>query len=371
MDAKLKISRAVITLVTHYAFYGSCALKLKIREDANTNTMSTDGHSIFWGRAAVDEWDQEEVMAVIAHEVLHVVLLHHLRLGPERSAKKWNISTDLTINPILKAAGFKLPKGVLFDEKYKQWNSEKVYADIEESLYEDPEWGYVTEMTGDDGQPLTGDAKQKAIDGVNEMIAQAAANAKKAGQDLHGAIEELVKNIRKPQIDWVSWLRTTVMSKGSTDASWNRPNRKMLSALDVYSPSMVDNFCGPLAFILDTSASVTTEEKQVFLAELQSINQSMEPESMHIICVDTNVAKCYSFTPDDDISELVLTGGGGTDMTPGFNYVRDCLPEVDMILCFSDCEFSEWPKEPELPVVWLSTGCDNNPYGTLIPVNFK
>jgi len=368
MEAQLKISRALIKLVTHFAFYGSCGLKLNIKECDQTDTMSTDGRNIFWGRKAVDSWSEEQVMGTIAHEIMHVILLHHLR-AQDRSHKKWNIATDFAINSTLKEQGFVLPDGICYDADYKDWSAEKIYDDMGDKYYEDPKWGFVTELTNDQGQPLFGDERQQAIDEINEMIAQGAAEAKKAGQTLHGSIEELVENIRTPQINWVAWLRSDIIKRGTSEPSWSKPNRKMLSELDVYMPSMIDTSCGPLAFIIDTSASVTKAEREVFLSELQSINESIKPEAIHIICVDTAVAQCYSFTPHDNITELVLKGGGGTDMTPGFNYVRECLPEVDTILCFSDCEF-EWPEEPQKPVIWLSTGATNNPYGTLIPVNF-
>jgi predicted metal-dependent peptidase len=367
MDAQLKVSRALIKLVSNRAFYGSCALRLNIVEDKTTQTMATDGRSIFWGREAVDEWTEEEVEGVLAHEVLHVVLLHHLR-KQDRSHKKWNIATDFSINETLDEDGFKLPKGALQDRAHRNKNAEKVYDDIKDQYYEDPEWGYVMDMTDKDGNPVTGDEKDKAIDDVNEMIAAAADAAEKAGQDLHGNIEELVKNVGTPKVNWRSFIRTTLMSNKPEDYSWSRPNRKMLSALDLYTPRMVSTAVGPLAVVLDTSASVSMKEREAFLAELQSINESLKPEAINIVCVDTSVAVCYSFTPHDDITELKLSGGGGTDMTPGFNYVLECLPETETLLCFSDCEFNSWPEEPALPVIWLSTGHTDNPYGTLVKV---
>jgi predicted metal-dependent peptidase len=367
MDAQLKVSRALIKLVSKYAFYGSCALRLNIKEDPATQTMATDGKSIFWGREAVDLWSEEEVMGVLAHEVMHVILLHHLRMQ-DRSHKKWNIATDFSINETLKQDGFKLPEGALFDANHRNKNAEKVYEEIKDSYHEDPKWGYIMEMSDENGNPITGDARDKAIDDVNEMIAAGADAAKKAGQTLHGNIEDLVKNVGTPKVNWRAFLRTHLMSKKPEDYSWSRPNRKMLAELDLYLPSMVSKTLGPIAIVIDTSASVSKEEREVFLAELQSINESMKPEAINVICVDTNVAICHSFTPYDDITELELKGGGGTDMNPGFKYVTECLPETETLLCFSDCEFWSWPEEPMLPVVWLSTQAKDNPYGTLVHV---
>jgi len=367
MDAQLKISRSLIKLVSNRAFYGSCALRLNIIEDENTQTMATDGRSIFWGREAVDKWTEEEVEGVLAHEVLHVILMHHLR-KQDRLHKKWNIATDFSINETLNEDGFKLPSDALFDRNHRNKNAEKVYDDIKDQYYEDPTWGYVMEMTDKEGNPVTGDQKDKAIDDVNEMIAAAASAAKKAGQDLHGNIEELVQNLGKPKVNWRSFIRTTIMSNKPEDYSWSRPNRKLLSELDLYTPRMVSTAVGPIAVILDTSASVCKRAREAFLAELQSINESLKPEATHVICVDTDVANCYSFTPNDNITELRLSGGGGTNMSPGFKYVLECLPETETLLCFSDCEFHSWPEEPALPVIWLSTNKTDNPYGTLVSI---
>ncbi len=200
------------------------------------------------------------------------------------------------------------------------------------------------------------------------MIASAANAAKKAGKEINGSLSELVKNVRTPQVNWKAHLRTTLMSNKPDNPSWRKPNRKMLSELEVYMPSMVSESIGVISVVLDTSGSVSRKEREVYLSELQSINESMRPLGMNVICVDTEVATCYSFTPDDDISELKLTGGGGTDMTPGFKYIEECLDETETILCFSDCEFWQWPPEPMKQVIWLSTGEENNPYGTLIKV---
>ena len=368
MDAQLKVSRALIKLVTNHAFYGSCALRLNVHEDESTNTMATDGRSIFWGREFVDKCSEEEVIGVLAHEVLHVVLMHHLRAG-DRSPQKWNIATDYSINVTLKDDDFVLPSDALFDSNHRNKNGEKIYDEIKDQYHEDPQWGYVMSLTDDQGNPLSGDEKEKAIDDVKEMIASAAEAAKKAGQDLHGNIQELVKNVGTPQVNWKAYLRTHLMSKRPEDYSWARPNRKILSALDLYTPSMISHSVGSIAVVLDTSASVSRKERETFLAELQSINESLKPESINVICVDTEVAQCYSFTPYDAISELKLKGGGGTDMSPGFKYVEECLPETETLLCFSDCEFfNSWPEEPAVPVVWLSTGSTNNPYGTLVSV---
>ena len=371
MDAQTKVSRAIIKLVANYTFYGTCALRLNVRETTDYKTMCTDGRSILWNREFVDECNEEEVMGTIAHEVWHVILGHHFRMG-KREHKKWNIATDFSINNSLKEEGFSLPTGALIDDKYDNMNGEKIYDLIDDDEYnQEPKWGGVLPITDNQGNPLTGEELEQAKDEVDQMIASAAQEAKKAGQEISGKLSDLVQSIREPQVNWKSYLPTYLMNSNPDSPSWKRPNRKLLSEFDLYTPAMISNNLGPVAVVIDTSASVSKDEREVFLSELQSINETLKPKSTHVICVDTTVATCYDFDPYDDITELALVGGGGTDMSPGFKYVEECLPEVENILCFSDCEFWDWPPEPEKPVLWLSTGQNKEtPYGTLVSVKF-
>ncbi len=99
MDANLKIARAKTQLVLKHPFFGSCAMGLNFTETTALPTMATDGKSILWNREFVDKYDQDMIMGVIAHEVLHVVFKHCLRIG-DRDHKKWNICTDIAINDI-------------------------------------------------------------------------------------------------------------------------------------------------------------------------------------------------------------------------------------------------------------------------------
>jgi len=108
MDADLKIARAKTQLVLKHPFFGSCAMGLNFTETAALPTMATDGKSILWNREFVDKYDQDMVMGVIAHEVLHVVFKHCLRIG-DRDHKKWNICTDIAINDILRVTAFPFP----------------------------------------------------------------------------------------------------------------------------------------------------------------------------------------------------------------------------------------------------------------------
>ena len=141
--------------------------------------------------------------------------------------------------------------------------------------------------------------------------------------------------------------------------------------MGIYLPSMQSNSVGPLAIIMDTSGSVSMKERESYLAEINAIKAELKPEKVYVLMIDTEVAECFEFGVYDDISSLDMTGGGGTDMAPGFKYIEECLPDTETILCFSDLEFfGHWPEESTTPTIWLSTSAvDEAPWGIVVQTN--
>ena len=111
-------------------------------------TMATDGSSIFWNRAFVDSITEQEVVGVFAHEVLHILFKHALRIRG-RVHQTWNIACDYAINHILKRGGFTLPEGALFKDEYSTFTAETIYNKIREDMSEPPE--PPTKGKGDEG----------------------------------------------------------------------------------------------------------------------------------------------------------------------------------------------------------------------------
>ena len=107
------MSKARTRLVTGYPFFGNQAMKLKLIEDESVKTMATDGRVVKFNPSWVEELPLIEVVAVLAHEIMHVTNGHHLRQG-DRDHTVWNYSTDFAINRDLVRGGFTLPEGGSF-----------------------------------------------------------------------------------------------------------------------------------------------------------------------------------------------------------------------------------------------------------------
>ena len=139
--AKKAINRAVAMAIGKYPFFGELLSKCRFLYDhPQVPTMATDGHNIFISSQFSATLTEDQRVFILCHEVLHIVLLHHLRMKEVKDAeigKRWNWACDYELNPLLVADGLlsadelksQPPKGIagLYDEKYLGMSAESIF----------------------------------------------------------------------------------------------------------------------------------------------------------------------------------------------------------------------------------------------------
>lgn len=123
-----KVRDAVNNIIQNHAFYAAILLQQEIIEDnsAKNPTFYVDGKRLAYNSKFADSLSFDECKGVLVHEILHLVLLHHVRMG-QRDSQLWNQAADYCINAELIKNGFVLPKGVLLDSQYDGKNAEEIY----------------------------------------------------------------------------------------------------------------------------------------------------------------------------------------------------------------------------------------------------
>ena len=366
MDADLKISRAKTYLASKEPFYGSCLLELRYAERNDISTMCVNGTHIFWNREFVDKLTEAEVRGVLVHEAEHVLLGHHIRIL-DRDPKRWNWATDQAINnTICRNENLTLPKGALLDSKYYNVNSEKIYPDAPENYEGGIGDVSAMEPSSGEGEPSKADIQDEQMK-VNQMVCRAAEAASKGQGNMPAYAEELLKKMRKPKKNWKDTIFTMVSTRGYTDFTMARPNRRMLANFDLYLPSMFTQRVGKIAFVFDTSGSMSSKELELSLGLLHAIQEDYNPECIIAIDADAEVADVKIFEEGDDIREYKISGRGGTDVEPAFEYVNKHHPDVQLLLYATDLCVGSFPAPPTYPVVWMCTTEDGTaPWGTVV-----
>jgi hypothetical protein len=189
---------------------------------------------------------------------------------------------------------------------------------------------------------------------------------KGAGQD-DGVFGELLT----PKVDWRKVLRdfVTETCAGRDESSWRKPNRRFLS-YDIYMPSMVGTTMTEWVVGFDTSGSIFGgDEMTRFVSEIATIIEQVKPSKVHVIYWDTKVAGHQTFEDGQfAVQDLKIKGGGGTDGSVLFDYLREKNIKPDAIVQFTDGYVGDW-GHTDVPTMWAITSDLSAPFGTSIHID--
>ena len=162
-------------------------------------------------------------------------------------------------------------------------------------------------------------------------------------------------------------LARYMTSMARDDYTYLRPSRR---EGDFILPSLrsaqVD-----LVVAVDTSGSIKSPEMDEFLAEINALKGQMRARIALLAC-DSQLAKnCpWVFEPWEEFRMPdSITGGGGTDFQPVFDWVANQGLKPELLVYFTDAQGSFPLQEPDYPVIWLVKGRTSTPWGQRIQLN--
>jgi predicted metal-dependent peptidase len=383
-SSREKLITARVGLLLRAGFFGNLATRLKlVNADKWCPTAATDGRTFWYNSEFINRLSLKECEFLFGHEVLHVVYDHLGRRG-DRDPVLSNIAADYCVNSDLidHNIGQKITTvPILYDRKYRGMSFEEVYDDLyknakkidlqklmQQMLDEHLEDEGDEEQDGDgdqdgdkvqgeNGRPRLSKAEGKALrDEIKEAILQAA-QACGAG-DLPAGVQRLIKDMTESVIDWRELLLQQIQSTIKNDFSWIRPNRRSWH-MDAVLPGMKPGETVDLCVAIDTSGSIGEEELKIFLSEIKGIMESYDDYKISVWSFDTDVYNMQEFTQDNmsDIMEYEPKGGGGTDFTANWRFMKDEQIEPKKLIVFTDgMPFGEWGDEDYCDTVWIIKG---------------
>jgi predicted metal-dependent peptidase len=400
MPVAVRIRNARTALLLDHPFFGALLFHLKGRESRSISTMATDGASLYYNPDFVDTLNSATLAGVLAHEVMHPALQHHLRRCG-RDLKRWNVACDHAINPLLLDAGLSLPEGVLVDNRFRGMSAERIYNLIEDEQDRDspgeqssgddqPADGTPSENAGLEPEEKEADGKpsapltpggigqvidaNKQEDGEASTLAeqarewqiaveQAQSVARLAGKMPAGAVRTL-EAAQAAKVDWRELLRRAWSDTIPADYSWTRPNRRHVWS-GLYLPGVTCEGVGEIAIAVDCSGSVSARQLGLFEAEISSILAGQRPRQVHVLYFDAEVHRVDTYQEGETIA-LTPVGGGGTDFSPCFDWLRE-RGIVPQTLVFLTDLCGSFPNDtPPYPVIWASTENRRTPFGQVV-----
>lgn len=315
-------------------------------------------------------WTVREAGGVLCHELNHLLRVHAERataLPQPYRHDVWNLAADAEINDDLLDAGVELPEGVVTPEAIgcaDHGLAEDYYEHLNDA--DDPGGN----AAPDDDEPGCGSGAglapvpgelppAQAVDGqtgvdeatgglIRRQIAEAVREATAAGRGtVPAGLQRWADGVlTPPKVPWNRVLRSltrqaVVEAAGRVQFTYTRPSRRQSPGLIL--PSMR----GPkvrVAIVLDTSGSMSRADLLAGLSEIRGVLKSTGISGDRVTLLTCDAA---NGTPQriSRVDNVVLSGGGGTDMRVGIAAADALRPPPHVTIVLSDGD-TPWPDRP-------------------------
>ena len=326
----------------------------------------------------------------IAHEVSHQVLDTFGRgdaIGADPDL--FGYAHDLVINSMLVMLGFTKDDSdpVLSDHGLSDDMAvEEAYAALVKQGVKVPKGPRCAMCGSGAGTPVPGEPKPGPGEGraraeLNAVRKSIAEEIKRKSQGYGSMPAELARfaeiTLGPPKVRWEEHFRRHARAaidfrRGVGDHSWVWPSRRQGAlGYGVGVPIMAGSRT-PIphaAVFFDTSGSMSADELGLGLREINAMFASMHAEVIFASC-DCTIHSTGRARNIKQIQEM-LSGGGGTDFRPCFEWMAQQKPKPTLAIFITDgC--GPYPAEPPkgTHTIWLITGSytQTPPWGTVIEI---
>ncbi|MDX6759425.1 VWA-like domain-containing protein [Streptomyces sp. F8] len=388
-DPAPKLDRAKLLAARYQAaearpYLASALYALTVVPSAGVRTMGVDRHwRCYVCPAFVEATPVVELAGVWVHEVAHLLRDHHgraerLPAADQRDHVRVNTAQDCEINDDLLADGlalpegrmeprlFGLPTGGLFEAYLPQIPPTPHGPDCGSGAHGTPmPW-----ELGEDGGP----ARVGPVEA--EALRRQTAEAVRAHRRTRGRVPQgwarWAEELLEPAVDWRQVLAGAVReaaawAAGAVDYTYRRPSRRT-PALGgrVVLPSLRRPL-PRVAVVVDTSGSMGPGDLAAALAEVTGVLREVGVggNRVAVLACDADV---HAVTRVRSAGEVVLGGGGGTDMRVGIGAALALPDRPNMVVVLTD-GYTPWPEEtpscrliaaligedPPAPPPWVET----------------
>ena len=349
-----------------------------------------------WWRLYLDpamftEWSRDECAAVLIHEVGHLLRDHGTRvdgLPRPHHALAWNLAADAEINDDLLAADIPLPEGVVTPEALGQRPdglAETYYhaivppPDDPEALPDDggpgcgsgagtaPAPGELPEGVSLDDDGTAAPLDDAAADLVRRRVAEDVRehiNSKGRGTVPASTSRWADEVLAPPTIAWDRVLRAAVRRAvadraGRIDYTYARPSRRRQPR--IIKPAMRAPSVN-VSIVVDTSGSMSPSDLSAAMSEISGVltASGVSRDRLRLLSCD---AAATTASPVRSLSEITLTGGGGTDMRIGIAAAEAAHPAPHIVIVLTDGG-TPWPEAPTRANLVCAVISPTTPAGT-------
>lgn len=367
LDKDFERTKGRLYFESHAGYLGAILGNYAFQWTRDIPTACISPTTLYWNPDFYESLCNKTKVTVLAHELWHPGLLHHVAIG-DRDKYIYNVAGDYVINNFLKQNkyymdGFPFLLDDIFEDSTK-WGTIEVYDYLIKNTQKVPVIGKNSLIS------LSNDVEQG--DGTEAETAEAVklASAARAMSKLTSTqpgkmpqeIDRLIHSYYNSKVPWEQALMNYFSAKIDPVRSYTRINRRYD---DFLLPSYTDNEgLENLLFSADASGSITKEQINIFFSEGKFIHDVLGPEKMLFMTFDTEVHDIFEIDKHDEFEDFTIKGGGGTDLEDLFKVAKEYNPTC--LVIFTDLEV-DFPPDPGFEIIWIVIDNKNAevPYGTL------
>jgi len=401
---KRKLEESIIQMILNHdskdnslMWYGHLVTQCEIKRDLSMQSPAGvrfmfNKYELFINPLLFGLYSTEHQIAILKHEMLHIINLHIVRQR-DRISKKWNHASDIAINQLIK----NIPPDGLQPDSYKlekNLNAERYYELIPHS-FDETSGG---EGDGESAQSETGnqdgdgagssgsdvvDNEQKLKDMIHSALRQIAdgmigdhskwhesegneeaakeitrqmtetATNKSRGLSPAEASDALALLRMKEQIDWKKELRRIVGNrKAFSRLTIKKNDRRFPERKDLRGKTK--DHVADILVILDVSGSMSDAEIIYGMNEIRAIAEK-SGAGIQIIQIDASPKLVEEFDPKS--RNFKRRGHGGTHLYPAIAFAKEHKIRFDCCIVITDgyCERTWDGFIPRVPFIWLVT----------------
>ena len=305
-----------------------------------------------------DHWSDEAIVAVLKHELLHIIADHIPRIQVLSSHEVGNIAADLVVNQLIEG----IPKELTFfsdgnfvkgqtvllsnmKAEFPTLTPNQTMEHYYEIIMGDLEKAGKFQTVDEHGEMIPGERQSPGT--VRRLwrskVQGAVQRSMQAGDGPQGALREIVYGFLDTTVDWQTALRQFPQEAEKFNRKRSRKVRNRRYGWQ-YAGLQSDRKC-KIAVGFDLSGSITDEIKDKFTAELAKIAPYAE---IDVLFFDTTVTAEKPF--DEADFNWKVPGGGGTCFQPVFTRAQEL--GADGLIMLTDGEGFDTITAPSFPVLW-------------------
>ena len=386
----MEINSIIKQVLFRYPIFGNIIANLdfKFTTKSVPAPAFTDGSTIYYKQQFLNDFNNEEKVFVISHEIFHIVLNHLFRnIGKDRDLL--NYVEDAIINQLLIRDGLVMPEGLVYIEDALDYSVEELYLKFLPELNEIKEWmdsntfhmelprleaNESNEILNNSCNNYSRNQQNSINDKLNEILNNCYSNYSRDLQELMNdnqrIREELIDDFQEqlkheaestgygkyagrqefpsvtvgkaaPLLYWQELLKQNLVVPDEVTTSFYEVEmdgiiRKEEKADVGYSESEI---------IIDSSGSMDMQKIKAILRECKNILSS---SSIRVGFCDVQFYGWNEIRNESDIDSLRIIGRGGTDFD---NMANSFSIDADNKIVITDGECT-FPKDrPD--ILWI------------------